>query len=103
MIIRDAVETDLPVIVIYNAAIPNRMAASDLEPVSVESRFCWFSEHTQLPPYLGDGSRPRSLRLSFQSFYYERSATRRLLRLVPYCCSQPIALRVRAALPPAAG
>jgi len=27
---------------IYNAAIPNRMAASDLEPVSVESRFCWF-------------------------------------------------------------
>lgn len=80
MIIRDAAETDLrAIIAIYNAAIPNRMATADLEPVSIESRFSWFYEH--IP-----GARPiwvmevdqvvteaQPLRiagwLSFQSFY----------------------------------
>ncbi len=77
MIIRDAIETDLPVIVaIYNAAIPNRMAASDLEPVSVESRFCWFSEHTpnHRPIWVMEVDQAIAGWLSFQSFYYERSA-----------------------------
>lgn len=47
MLIRDAVETDLPAIVaIYNAAIPGGMATADIEPVSVESRSFWFHEHT---------------------------------------------------------
>lgn len=72
MLIRDAVETDLSAIVaIYNAAIPSRMATADLEPVSVESRLSWFSEHTP-------GSRPIWVMevdgviagwLSFQTFY----------------------------------
>ena len=47
MVIRDANVDDLPAIVsIYNAAIPGRMATADLEPVSVESRRQWFSEHS---------------------------------------------------------
>jgi L-amino acid N-acyltransferase YncA len=44
--IRHAELADLPRIVeIYNASIPGRMATSDLEPVSVESRVDWFSSH----------------------------------------------------------
>jgi L-amino acid N-acyltransferase YncA len=43
---RDAVIGDLPRIVeIYNATIPSRVATADLEPVSIESRLEWFSEH----------------------------------------------------------
>jgi len=39
MVIRDAVERDLPEIVdIYNAAIPGRLATADTEPVTVETR-----------------------------------------------------------------
>jgi L-amino acid N-acyltransferase YncA len=46
MQIRDAIETDLPAIVdIYNATVPTRMVTAELEPVSVESRLAWFSEH----------------------------------------------------------
>lgn len=47
MNIRDAIQADLPRIVeIYNSSIPGRMATSDLEPVSVESRLEWFRNHT---------------------------------------------------------
>jgi phosphinothricin acetyltransferase len=70
--IRDAVEADLPTIVaIYNAAIPGRMATADTDPVSLQSRYSWFNEHTP-------GSRPLWVAqegpsilgwLSFQSFY----------------------------------
>ncbi len=46
MLVRDAVEADLPAIVaIYNAAIPGRAATADLEPVTVESRREWFAKH----------------------------------------------------------
>lgn len=80
MIIRDAVETDLSAIVaIYNAAIPNRIATADLEPVAVESRLSWFYEHTprSRPIWVMevDGAlvEAQALRiagwLSFQSFY----------------------------------
>lgn len=73
MIIRDAVETDLPAIVaIYNAAIPTRMATADLEAVSVESRVIWFHEHTpsNRPIWVMevDKAMPAGW-LSFQSFY----------------------------------
>jgi phosphinothricin acetyltransferase len=77
MIIRDAVETDLPAIMaIYNAAIPSRMAASDLEPVSVESRLCWFYEHTPnyRPIWVMELDGVIAGWLSFQSFYYKRPA-----------------------------
>ena len=46
MRIRDAVEDDLPVIVeIYNSTVPSRMVTADPEPISVESRRAWLSEH----------------------------------------------------------
>ena len=44
---RDATIDDLPVIVaIYNTTIAGRMVTADLEPVSVESKIAWFTEHT---------------------------------------------------------
>jgi L-amino acid N-acyltransferase YncA/predicted O-methyltransferase YrrM len=47
MIIRDAVEADLPAIVeIYNATVPTRMVTAELEPTSVEARLPWFHEHS---------------------------------------------------------
>ena len=47
MIIRDAVEADLPAIVeIYNAAIITRIATAQLEPVTVEDRRKSLGEHS---------------------------------------------------------
>src|SRR6266567_982023 len=47
MRIRDAVERDLPAILeIYNAAVATRIATAQLEPVTVESRRHWLSEHS---------------------------------------------------------
>jgi len=47
MIIRDAVEADLPAIVaIYNATVPTRMVTAELEPTTVEARLPWFAEHS---------------------------------------------------------
>jgi phosphinothricin acetyltransferase len=47
MIIRDAVEADLPAIVeIYNEAIRGRISTAQLDPVSVEERTPWFHEHS---------------------------------------------------------
>src|SRR5881398_417271 len=47
MIIRDAVEADLPAIVeIYNATVPTRMVTAELEPTTVELRLPWFREHS---------------------------------------------------------
>jgi len=47
MIIRDAVEADLPAIIeIYNATVPTRMVTAELEPTTVEGRLPWFREHS---------------------------------------------------------
>ena len=47
LIIRDAVETDLPAIIeIYNATVPTRMVTAELEPTTVEARLPWFREHS---------------------------------------------------------
>ncbi len=47
MILRDAAERDLPVIVeIYNAAVLTRMATAQLEPLTVAQRLPWFHEHS---------------------------------------------------------
>jgi L-amino acid N-acyltransferase YncA/predicted O-methyltransferase YrrM len=47
MIIRDAVETDLPAIVeIYNTTVPTRMVTAELEPTTVEARLTSFREHS---------------------------------------------------------
>ncbi len=45
--IRDALESDLPVIIdIYNATVPTRMVTAELEPTTVEARLPWFREHS---------------------------------------------------------
>lgn len=47
MKIRDAVEADLPAIIdIYNDAVATRISTAQLEPVTVESRRHWLSEHS---------------------------------------------------------
>lgn len=72
MTIRDALPTDLPVIVeIYNAAIPQRMATADLQPVSVESRYSWFDQHlpNSCPIWVMEVNQVIAGWLSFQSFY----------------------------------
>ena len=47
MIIRDAIQNDLPAIIrIYNDAIATRMATAQLEPVTVEERRDWLSRHS---------------------------------------------------------
>jgi len=45
--IRDAHESDLPAIIdIYNAAAATRIATAQLEPVTVEDRRNWLSDHS---------------------------------------------------------
>src|SRR5438067_1215312 len=47
LIVRDAIESDLPAIVeIYNATVPTRMVTAELEPTTVEARLPWFREHS---------------------------------------------------------
>jgi L-amino acid N-acyltransferase YncA/predicted O-methyltransferase YrrM len=47
LIIRDAVEVDLPAIIqIYNATVPTRMVTAELEPTITETRLPWFREHS---------------------------------------------------------
>ena len=46
-VIRDATAADLPAVIdIYNAAIATRLATAQLEPVTVESRRSWLSDHS---------------------------------------------------------
>jgi L-amino acid N-acyltransferase YncA len=47
MIIRDALEADLPAIIdIHNEAIRGRISTAQLEEVSLEQRLPWFGEHS---------------------------------------------------------
>jgi L-amino acid N-acyltransferase YncA len=47
IIIRDALESDLPAIIdIYNATVPTRMVTAELEPATVAARLPWFREHS---------------------------------------------------------
>ena len=79
MTIRNAVETDLdPIVAIYNAAIPGRIATGDIEPVTVASRRAWFSEHSSnsrpiwvIEAETISANQPAEITgwLSFQSFY----------------------------------
>lgn len=70
--IRDALSTDLPNIVeIYNAAIPDRMATADTDPISVESRQLWYQAHTptKRPLWVAQVNEAMVGWLSFESFY----------------------------------
>jgi L-amino acid N-acyltransferase YncA len=70
--IRDAERADLPAIVeIYNSTIPGRMTTADTEPVTVQSKEKWFSEHMPDSRPLWIMEHEEKIRgwLSFQSFY----------------------------------
>ncbi|MDB9311725.1 GNAT family N-acetyltransferase [Spirulina sp. CS-785/01] len=70
--IRDATETDLSAIVsIYNAAIPGRQATADTHPISVESRWDWFRDHTpnRHPLWVNEKEGEIIGWLSLQAFY----------------------------------
>jgi L-amino acid N-acyltransferase YncA len=71
MIIRDAVEADLPAIVeIYNATVPTRMVTAELEPTTVEARLPWFREHSpeQYPFWVVELERRVIAWLDFKKF-----------------------------------
>ena len=71
MIIRDAVEADLPAIVeIYNDAIRGRISTAQLDPVTVEERLPWFREHSPAshPLWVAESDGLIAGWLSFQSF-----------------------------------
>jgi L-amino acid N-acyltransferase YncA len=71
MIIRGAVEADLPAIVaIYNAAIRGRISTAQLDPVSVEERVPWFREHSSEshPLWVAEIDKQIAGWLSFRSF-----------------------------------
>jgi L-amino acid N-acyltransferase YncA len=71
MIIRDAVEADLPAIVaIYNAAIRGRISTAQLDPVSVDEKLPWFREHSpgSHPLWVAEIDEQIAGWLSFSSF-----------------------------------
>jgi phosphinothricin acetyltransferase len=71
MIIRDAVEGDLPAIVeIYNAATATRVSTALLGPVAVEERLPWFRRHSpeRFPLWVADIERQIAGWLSFHQF-----------------------------------
>jgi len=70
---RDAKLEDLEKIVeIYNSTIESRMITADTEPISVESRYQWFYEHTpeRRPLWIIEDSEKKMVGwVSFSSFY----------------------------------
>ncbi|ABZ82716.1 phosphinothricin n-acetyltransferase, putative [Heliomicrobium modesticaldum Ice1] len=72
MLLRNAVESDLPAIVaIYNSTIASRMVTADTTPISVESRLPWFHDHNPdgRPLWVLEMDGVIAGWLSFQSFY----------------------------------
>lgn len=69
---RLATPDDLPAIVaIYNSTIASRRVTADTEPVSVESRRVWFSEHTpdKRPLWVAERDGQIVGWLSYSNFY----------------------------------
>ena len=82
MTFRDATLEDLPKIVeIYNSTVASRLVTADLEPVSVESKLDWFSEHNSetRPLWMVQDSQGNTIGwVSLQCFYgrlaYQKTA-----------------------------
>ena len=86
MIIRDAVEADLPAIIeIYNATVPTRMVTAELEPTTVEARLPWFHEHSpdQYPFWVAESEGCVIGWLDFKKFQ-SRSAYRATVEISVY-------------------
>ncbi|WP_019141015.1 GNAT family N-acetyltransferase [Noviherbaspirillum massiliense] len=63
---------DLPAVVaIYNSTIPSRQVTADTEPVSVESRHAWFTDHApgRRPLWVAEREGTVIGWLSFSNFY----------------------------------
>lgn len=63
---------DLPAIVaIYNSTIASREVTADLEPVSIESRFAWFHDHSPAvrPIWVAEQDGGIKAWLSFSNFH----------------------------------
>jgi phosphinothricin acetyltransferase len=72
MLVRDAIENDLPAIVdIYNSTVPSMMVTADTSPVSVKDRMTWFHDHKRgfRPLWVAEENGKVIAWLSFQSFY----------------------------------
>ena len=72
MTFRNALQTDLPVIVdIYNSTVASRMVTADTEPVVVESRQQWFDDHSpdKHPLWMVEDGGQIIGWVSFQAFY----------------------------------
>lgn len=90
ILIRDAVEADLPAIVaIYNAAIRGRISTAQLEEVSVEQRLPWFHDHSpdSHPLWIAERDGRTAGWLSFHSFK-KRSAYGRTAEISVYVDEQ---------------
>jgi L-amino acid N-acyltransferase YncA len=90
LVIRDAVEADLPAIVaIYNAAIRGRISTAQLEEVSVEQRLPWFQKHSPgtLPLWIAERDGRIAGWLSFHAFK-KRSAYGRTAEISVYVHEQ---------------
>jgi phosphinothricin acetyltransferase len=86
MIIRDALEADLPAIVeIYNEAIRGRISTAQLEEVSVEERLPWFRQHSAEahPLWVGEIDRQIAGWFSFHPFI-KRAAYRATAEISVY-------------------
>ena len=71
IVLRDAIEADLPAIVeIHNAAIATRISTAQLEPVTVEGRREWFRAHSpvQYPIWVAELDGAIAGWLSFAEF-----------------------------------
>ncbi|RMG09886.1 MAG: N-acetyltransferase family protein [Cyanobacteria bacterium J055] len=72
MKIRDASISDLPdIVAIYNAAIGDRMATADTDPVSTDSRERWYRSHDpkERPLWIAEAEEKMVGWLSFELFY----------------------------------
>jgi len=76
MLIRNAHENDLPVIIdIYNSTIPSRMVTADTKPVTVESRKTWFYNHRpERPIWVVELNNTIVGWLSYSDFFNKRPA-----------------------------
>jgi L-amino acid N-acyltransferase YncA len=81
MIIRDALEEDLPAIVeIYNAATATRRSTALFGPVSVAERLPWFHRHSpdQFPLWVAEVGSQIAVGLAFTSSSGDRLTMARL-------------------------
>lgn len=87
MIIRDALEADLPAIIeIYNESIPSGRSTADTVPIAVEERVEWFREFdsAKRPIWVAEESRTIIGCVYLSSFYGGRPAYDRTAEISTY-------------------